>query len=350
MKTKIKVIPFLSKPIDLFLFAIVLFLLISGCKSSEISSKTVHVYCSLAQVFSEPLLKEFERKTGISVKAKYDVEAVKTVGLINAIIAEKENPRCDVLWNNEVIQTINLKRMNLLQPYKSPSADSIPDEFKDTDGYWTGIAARARVIIYNKQKLSPDEIPNSIHDFLKPKNRNKATIALPLFGTTATHAAALFSFWGKEKSIDFFKALRNNNIVISSGNAMVKDKVASGEFAFGLTDTDDANIAILDGKPVGIIFPDQKTIGTLILPNSIAIIKGCPHPKEAKILVDYLLSNEVEEKLAYGRPAQMPLHKDINEPQGMPDISEINSMKINYEELADIYDQSLEAMKEIFLK
>ncbi|MBW1644461.1 MAG: extracellular solute-binding protein [Deltaproteobacteria bacterium] len=340
----------MKKQIDIFFLTIVLSLVISSCESNEISNKTVHVYCALDQVYSEPILKKFEQMTGITVKAKYDVEAVKTVGLINAIIAEKENPRCDVLWNNEVMHTINLKKINLLLPYKSPSAESIPDKFKDTDGYWTGIAARARVIIYNKNELMLSVRPASIQDFLKPENRNKAAIALPLFGTTATHAAALFSLWGKDKSISFFKALQNNSIVIAPGNAMVKDNVASGDLAFGLTDTDDANIAILDGKPVGIIFPDQQTIGTLLLPNSIAIIKGCPHPIEAKILVDYLLSAEVEEKLAFGRSAQIPLHKEVKGPPGTSGIEDIKTMKVSYEDMAAMYSVSLEAMREIFLK
>jgi len=334
----------------IFCLAITLGIIVSGCGSGETSNKIVHVYCALDQVYAEPILKEFEKKTGIRVKAKYDVEAVKTVGLINAIIAEKKHPRCDVLWNNEVMHTVHLKKMGLLLPYASPSAQNIPGAFKDPDKCWTGIAARARIIIYNKQICTPGNLPNSIHDFLKPENRGKATIALPLFGTTATHAAALFSLWGKDKAIAFFTSLKENGIIIAPGNAMVKDKVAAGELAFGLTDTDDANIAVLNGKPVGIIFPDQQSTGTLLLPNSIAIIKDCPHPNEAKILVDYLLSSAVEEKLAFGRSAQIPLHTNVQRPQCVPGIENIKTMSVNYEEMADKYPVSLEAMKEIFLR
>src|SRR4030043_1766057 len=81
--------------------------LFSSCRPAP-SERTVVIYTSVDQVYSEPILKEFEKKTGIRVKAKYDVEAVKTVGLINAIIAERGSPRCDVLWNNEIINTIIL--------------------------------------------------------------------------------------------------------------------------------------------------------------------------------------------------------------------------------------------------
>ncbi|MEA1991730.1 MAG: hypothetical protein U9N58_05990 [Thermodesulfobacteriota bacterium] len=82
-------------------------LLISGC--SKYDQKEVVVYISLDQVFSEPVLDDFQEKTGIKVKAVYDVEASKTTGLFNRLLAEKVNPQCDVFWNSEVGRTIILK-------------------------------------------------------------------------------------------------------------------------------------------------------------------------------------------------------------------------------------------------
>jgi iron(III) transport system substrate-binding protein len=314
------------------------------------AEKVVNIYCSLDQVYSEPILREFERKTGIKVKAKFDVEAVKTVGLVNAVVAEKNNPRCDVLWNNEVMHTVILKKMGLLAPYISPSAKDIPDIFKDKNGYWTGLAARGRVIIYNKTKVHPDEIPRTINDFLNPRWKGMGAIALPLFGTTATHGAALFAAWGEAEGKAFFQRLKANGIVIAPGNARVKDLVASGELTFGLTDTDDAHIAILAGSPVGMVFPDQDGMGSLILPNSVAMIKGCPHPEEARMLIDYILSKEVEEKLALGRSAQIPLHRGARKPPGLPGLNDIKTMKVDYEKLSAEYPRSSEALKEIFLR
>ena len=116
--------------------------------------KQVVVYTALDQMFSEPILQDFENATGIDVKEVYDTEASKTVGLVNRIIAEKDNPQCDVFWNNEIIRTIVLKKKGLLQKYISPESDTIPSGYKDPEGYWTGFAARARVIIYNKNIIN----------------------------------------------------------------------------------------------------------------------------------------------------------------------------------------------------
>jgi len=87
---------------------ILFFIFFSGCQSHR-SERTVVIYTSVDQIYSEPIFHEFQRRIGITVKPKYDVEAVKTVGLINAIVAEQGSPRCDVLWNNEVMHTIILK-------------------------------------------------------------------------------------------------------------------------------------------------------------------------------------------------------------------------------------------------
>ena len=139
-------------------------------------------------------------------------------------------------------------------------------------------------------------------------------------------------------------------MAILPGNTRVKDQVASGQVIFGLTDTDDAHVALLAGSPVGIVFPDQKGYGTLILPNTIAVVKGCPHPHEARLLVDYLVGKEVEEKLALGRSAQIPLHPGVKPPPALPELRRIKVMKVDYEKLADTYAHSSDVLKEIFLR
>jgi iron(III) transport system substrate-binding protein len=89
----------------------------------------VVVYTSLDQLFSEPILREFQAQTGVEVKAVYDVEASKTTGLVNRLIAEKDRPRADVFWNSEVGRTLVLKDKGVLERYRSPSAEDIPAQF-----------------------------------------------------------------------------------------------------------------------------------------------------------------------------------------------------------------------------
>jgi iron(III) transport system substrate-binding protein len=281
---------------------------LAGCaESSPVpSAETVTVYTSLDQVYSEPLLKDFQERTGIRVQAVYDAEAAKTTGLTNRLIARRDKPDCDVWWNNEPVQTARLAGMGLLAKYESPAAARIPAAYRDPEGRWTGFAARARVLIYNTKMVPAGRRPAGLQDFVAPAWRGKAAVARPFFGTTLTHICILYEAWGPERLREFLLALRANDVALCAGNGPVRDLVAAGEYAFGLTDTDDAHSAMQEGKPVAAVVPDAAA-GAVILPNTVALIAGCPHPEAGRKLIDHLLSAEVERRLAVGPSSQIPL-------------------------------------------
>lgn len=93
------------------------------------------VYTSTDQVFSEPVLKKFEEETGIEVKAIFDTEETKSTGLVNRLIAEKNRPKCDVFWSNDVLRVEILKQKGILSPYYPIASQNIPKKFKDPRGY-----------------------------------------------------------------------------------------------------------------------------------------------------------------------------------------------------------------------
>ncbi len=314
-----------------FFFFVLFAFVFSGCSEKN---ETVVVYTSVDQVFSEPILKRFEEETGIKVKALYDTEETKSTGVVNRLIAEKENPRCDVFWSGDPVRAIVLKNKNITAPYRSPQAKDIPETFKDPEYHWTGFSARARVLIYNKNLLKPEDVPHSIFDLTKTEYKNKFAIANPVFGTTTFHIAALFTLLGDENAKRFLNELKENGMIVAASNGDVKRKTLNGEIYCGLTDTDDAFEATKESEDVAYLFPDQNGIGTLIMPNTVSMIKNSPNPENAKKLIDYLLSAETERALAKSC-AQMPLHKGVQVPPGVPSLDKIVPMKIDYEKTAD---------------
>jgi iron(III) transport system substrate-binding protein len=330
---------------------VIVLALLSGCGHRTESSRVV-VYTALDQLFSEAILDAFEAESGIKVAAVYDTEATKTVGLVNRIIAESAHPRCDVFWNNEVVRSVMLKRMGLLAPYASPSAADIPKHFKDPDHYWTGFAARARVLICNTNLLSEADRPHSIMELTTKRWRGKVALAYPLFGTTATHVAALFATLGPEAATAYFTALQNNEVVIVDGNASSKDAVARGELPLAFTDTDDANVALKDGKPVAICFPDQRDdqMGTLVIPNTVALIHNAPHPEAARRLIDFILRRETERLLAGSGSAQMPVRESVPVPDGGLSLAGIKAMAVNWSAVEQHVIPATERMEALFIR
>jgi len=293
----------------------------------------VVVYVSEDQVFSEPILKDFEKEAGIKVLAVYDTEEAKGTGVMNRLIMEKNNPQADVYWANEPIRAVVLKQSGITMPYISPNAKDIPDDFKDPEGYWTCFSSRARVLVVNN-KVSIK--PSSILAYTDPQYKGKSVITNPLFGTTTVQVASLFTIWGEDHTKSFMDEMKKNGVKISTNNGESADLVAAGEFDFSLVDSDDVISRIRQGKPIEMIFPDQKDgeAGCLLVPNAVVIIKNARHFENAKKLVDYLLSKETEQKLAFADCAQIPLHSGVKTPSDLPKIENIKFMKIDYTKVA----------------
>jgi iron(III) transport system substrate-binding protein len=294
---------------------------------------TVVVYVSHDQVFSEPVLKDFEKETGITVRAIYDTEETKSTGAMNRLIAEKNNPQADVYWANEPVRAEVLRQQGIAAPYLSPNAEGISASFRDPNGYWTGFAARARILIVNKKAGAK---PDSMLAYTDPRWRGRAVMANPLFGTTTTEIAALFVLWGDERAQAFMNAISANGVKLSPSNGDSADLVARGEFDFSLVDTDDVVSRVRQQQPVELVYPDQGAdgIGCFLVPNAVVPIAGAPHPDAARKLIDYLLSKEVEAKLASSDAAQIPLHPGVEGPPELRPIGKLKTMQVNYAEIA----------------
>lgn len=308
---------------------------LTGCKPSGALSNTVVVYTSVDDVFARPVCERFQKKTGIEVKLVPDTEETKSTGLLNRLIAEKARPQADVFWSGDPVRAAVLKSKGISAPYKPANPADTTGRFSDLEGHWSALSARARVIIYNTNLVTAGQEPKSLNDCLDAKWKGKACLANPLFGTTSMHAAALFEKLGEEKAKQFFEALRSNGVKMLSSNGEVKRRVAAGDFAFGLTDTDDASVAMKEGKSVGMIYPDAGGNGTLIVPNAAVLIANGPNPENGKKFIDFLMTAEVEQALAESEAAQMPLRPGVPVPIHVKGVSDIKAMSVDYKKLGE---------------
>ena len=263
------------------------------------SNGKVVVYAAVDQIIAEKVLKTFAEKTGIEVLPVYDVEAAKTTGLVSRLVAEKDTPRADVFWNGECVQTLELKAQGVLEPIDlGRDALAIDPRFRDADQTWYGCGGRIRVLLVNTDMVKEADMPNGLMDLLTtsiPKNR--IAIAKPLFGTTMTHASALYNVMGTEKATALFTKLKSDGVQFATGNATVRDMVVDGRAWIGLTDSDDAAVALKKKAHVKVIFPDQDGIGTLIVPITVARVKGGANAANAAKLMKFLLGSTTGQML-----------------------------------------------------
>lgn len=268
-------------------------------------SGSLVVYCAHDAVYAEKILRDFEKRTGTPLVIRFDTEATKSLGLAELLIREKDSPRCDVFWNNELLGTLDLQERGILQPYQGPGYARMPAKFKAPDGSWTGFAARLRVVIFNTAKIGTT--PPNLTGLLPGTDMSRIAIAKPLYGTTLTHYTLLWHQWGAQRLQTWHADWRNGGVKELNGNSAVKDAVADGACFAGFTDTDDFFEAKDDGRTVAMTpvrLDDGKTI---CIPNTVAIIRGAKHTRVARQLVDFLLSEETELALASSKSRQIPL-------------------------------------------
>jgi iron(III) transport system substrate-binding protein len=325
--------------------------LCAGCTPSPAEPRVV-LYCAQDRDFAVPLLDDFRQQTGVPVVAKYDTESDKSVSLYRELLVEKNRPRCDVFWNNEILCTILLQKQGLLEPYDSPSARPYPAAAKAADHTWHAFATRARILIVNTRLVAEKDRPRTLLDLTDPRWRQRVVMARPQFGTSATQAACLFQVLGSERAKKFYRDLKANGVQLAPGNKQVAEWVGRGrtpagqEVAVGITDTDDAMEEVRDQHEVAIIYPDREAragskLGTLFIPNTLALLKGSPNPAGGRRLIDYLLSGAVEKRLAESASHQVPLNPEVKAtlPPQIETPSTVHAMQVDFDKAADLWKE-----------
>jgi iron(III) transport system substrate-binding protein len=245
-----------------------------------------------------------------------------------------------------------LEERGVLAAYSSPSAAAVPQQFRNQGGSWSGTAGRARVLIVNTHLVPRLRFPESVQDLLDPGwPADKLALSSPLFGTSLTHAAALYAAWGPQRAREFFRRLQNRGVGVVPGNSVVRDLVVQGRIFWGVTDTDDAAVAIARGAPVEVVFPDQGAgqLGTLVIPNTIGVVAGAPHGDQARRLVDYLLGPEVESRLVKSGWCHVPLRHVGVRPQHF-DSEGVQRMDVAPAEIYRHLDVARRDLREIFVQ
>lgn len=302
--------------------------LLAGCGAE---APKVVLYVSADDHVTRPVVRAFEEETGFRVQVVPDTEEMKTTGLGNRLIAERDNPQADVFWSSEIFNTVRLAEEGVVER-------------------WREFAARARVIVYSPKRLAEADIPRTWMDLTRPRFRGRIVIADPRFGTTGGHLAAMKAYWSRTGGAGYYEAflmgLADNEVrMLPGGNAAVVRAVAEGEADLGLTDTDDVWAAQARGFAVELVYPRHDLEGaegggTLLIPNTAALVRGGPNPAPAARLVEFLASERVERMLAESSSHNVPLRPDVA--AQYPQYAVPDPLEVDYERAAALMPGAIE--------
>ena len=307
----------------------------------------VVVYCSVDQEFAEQVFAVYLERTGVEARVIFDSEAGKTTGLVKRIQVEADAPRADVFWSSELFNTILLARAGLLAAYESPAARDIPARYVDVQHRWTAMGLRARVVAYDPTLVPPEQVPQRWEQLGEAAWAPHVALANPLFGTTRGHVGAMFALWGEARGTSYLTAMRDAGALIADGNSSAVRAVIARRARFAMTDTDDVWVAQRAGASLELCYPDMGDGGTLLIPNSVALLANCPHPDAGRQLVDFLVSAEVERLLAESTSRNIPVRPALRAELGLELPPET---KLSFDAITDAMQPAIVAAREILLR
>ena len=324
------------KVVHKYISAIFCLLLLISCNSNE--KKVITVYVSADEYIAREVFDAFTKQTGIEVEWVGDTESSKNTSLVQRLLREQRRPIADIFWSSEILGTILLANQGVLMPCKTETSTQWPAEHKDNSFRWFGFSPRARVIAYNPQLIREDELPRTWWEY------GGAVMADPRFGTTSTHVAVMAQF--PRQCMELFESMKSTPLL--GGNAATVQAVVDGRVSFAMTDSDDVHSAIESGHSVAMFMPrhhDSVHGGTLLIPNTVAIIQGCDNPEYAELFVDFLLSNEVATMLAESASHNIPIQKEVA--SHFPELAVEDPLQVDFYEAADGYDVQLNSVMDV---
>lgn len=310
--------------IALIVYACVFF---AGCNSpAPINDENmVRVYVAHNAEQFNAVIKEFQERTGIRVEAV----SLGTGDCLLRIQDEADAPICDVMWGGTT-ESLEAYKM-YFQAYISSEDAAIPEKFKDPEDLWIGESQQPAVIMYNKRLVTQDTLPLIWKDLLDSRWKGMIASADPAASGSAytllcTMIMAVSDAPNYEKGWAFIGALYDN-LVITSSSSQVYNGVANGEFAIGLTLEQLAWLhAGTDSRNVGMIYPLD---GSSNVPDGVAMVKDCPHPEQAGIFIDFLLSYECQQYMSV-TAGRRSIRDDVAQPEGLPDLGDIDFLDYNF--------------------
>ena len=290
-------------------------------------SGTLNVLCTPQELWCVEMTKAFQAKTGVTTK----FIRLSSGEALTRLVASKNNTEFDVWTGGPNDSHISGRIQGVLDAYKSPTRNMLKAQFKDADGYWTGIYMGALGFCSNTNELKRLGLkaPTSWNDLLNAKYKGNFMMAHP--GTSGTAYTALWSqvlrLGSEDAAINYMKELNKNVLSYTRSGAGPTGPLGRGEVATGLVFSHDCTAAILRGNPLVVSFPKE---GTGFEIGGIALVKGAKNPDAAKAYIDFALSAEAQNI----GPAKAESFQILTNPNARYDRRMINLKKVtllNYE-------------------
>ncbi len=319
----------------------------AGCGGDDDAGadETLVVYSGREEELVEPLFERFEKETGIDVEVRYGDSAE----LAATIAEEGDNSPADVFFAQDPGSLGAVEREGRLAKLPQEALDRVPARFRDPDGHWVGTSGRSRVIAYNTDALSEDEVPDSVFALTDPKWKGKIGIA-PTNASFQAFVSAMLLELGEERTRTWLEGLKANEPKLYEKNTPVVEAVGSGEIELGLVNHYYLYLVKEENPDAAVAnhFLTGEDPGALVSVAGAAILETAEHADAAQQFVEFLLSEPSQRfYVDEAEEAEYPVVPGIEAKAGLPPLDSLGGPQIQLDQLGPELERTLELLNEV---
>lgn len=301
------------------------------------------VYSSRNEKFMEPLLEKFEKESGITVNLLSGKDEI-----INKVKEEGKNAHADILISNDVGALEHLRQNDFLQGYDAEGIESIDEKYRAEDNSWYGLSARTRILMYNKDLITEEEMPKTIAELADDKWKDQFAITRGGNGSMIAHVSALRNEWGDDKTLEWLKNVKDNAAVITDGHGDLRRAVGAGEVKMALVNNYYYHQQLDEptDNNVGAIYPDQgeDDMGAFVNAAGVGFINNAPNEDNAKTFLDWLMKPENQREFSYAS-MEVPINPDIEPIEEAAKISDYKISDMPLRDLGNVWEDTRELIE-----
>lgn len=291
------------------------------------------IYSGRSEDLVQPIIDQFSDNTGISVKVRYG----ETAELAATILEEGDNSPADVIFAQDAGAMGALTTEDRLAELPTDLLQRVPPPLRSPDALWVGLSGRARVVAYNTENVSPDELPDSILDFTDPKWKGRIGWP-PTNGSFQAFVTALRLTEGEEGARAWLEGIKANGARDYPNNITALEAVANGE----------VDVAFVNHYYLfrflaeeGSDFPARNHYtkggdpGALVNVAGAGILTTSDKPDEARRFIDFMLSQKAQQYFA-DETFEYPLIEGVDTHPDLVPLSELEPPAIDLGDLAGL--------------
>jgi iron(III) transport system substrate-binding protein len=292
------------------------------------------VYSGRQEALVDDILEDFEEQSGIDVEVRYG----NTAQLAAQLIEEGDRSPADVYFAQDGGALGALTKRDLLMPLPAGVLKRVDQRYQAEDGTWVGVSGRARVMVYDPDQLTDDQVPDDVHALTGGEWRGKVGIS-PSNASFEAFVTAMRVLEGEAVAEEWLAGLAANDVQLFDNNILVLNAAEDGLISVGLINHyywyEQVAEEGIDAVPARLKFPRQGGPESLVNVAGVGILDSTDKSAEARELADFLLSRRAQEYFAE-ETKEYPLISGVQTAEGVPPIDSLNPPDIDLSDLDDL--------------